>query len=361
MTPEAGMSLDPVDWADLRRTGHAMLDDMFDPPAGPARARRCLATAVPSGARRVRRRSPAGAYRAGGGARAVPARHPALRRRQRASRLHGLGAGRRHGGGHAGRDAGRGRQRQLGRPRPYGHRGRAPDRPLVRRAVRPAARRERPVRDRRLDGQLHGRADRAHLRPGRGLPHGGRGREPACAHRLRGARRSRLHRAGAGHGGPGLRRPAPDRRGRGPPHAASGPGRRGRRRPRRRAPALPAGRHGGERGRGGHRRPVRPGRLRGGADAVVPRRWGAGGAGGPVAHAGAPAGGPGARGQRRPGLPQVGPGSLRRRLPALPPPARAPPGLRPGRRLSGAGARPCRGASTGPATTGPTFRAASAR
>ena len=60
----------------------------------------------------------------------------ALWRRQCASRLHGLGAWRRHAGRHAGRDAGGGAERQSGRPRPRADRSRAPDRRLGARAVR---------------------------------------------------------------------------------------------------------------------------------------------------------------------------------------------------------------------------------
>ena len=120
------MTLDPADWPAFRAQAHRMLDDMLDYTRD-IRERPVWQPAPAGGARAFPRRHPRSAIRAGGGSRGISARHPALRRRQRASRVPGLGAWRRDAGGHGGGDAGGGVERQSGRPRPRADRSGAAD------------------------------------------------------------------------------------------------------------------------------------------------------------------------------------------------------------------------------------------
>ena len=128
--PKAGPTLDPENWSELRALGHRMLDDMLDQMARlrerpvwtklPDEVRASFREALPIQATPLdavyrdfqERIEP---YSAGN-------THPAF---------HGLGAGRRHRHRRARRDAGRGHECQLRRPRSCGDRSRAPDRALV--------------------------------------------------------------------------------------------------------------------------------------------------------------------------------------------------------------------------------------
>ncbi len=112
------------------------------------------------GARSLSRAPAPRGQRAGPGAWDLHGQHPAVCRGQCASRLHGLGAWRRHAGRDAGGNAGGRAQCQPGWPRPHPGRGGVAGAALGDRAVRLSRGCQRAVPDRLLHGQPVRRAGR---------------------------------------------------------------------------------------------------------------------------------------------------------------------------------------------------------
>ena len=255
--------LDPADWRALasKATACSTTCSTTSSSCGGAPVWQPIPDEV---ARRFRAPSRPSRAIAGRGARELHARRPALRRRQSASRLHGLGAWRRQRAvGMLAEMLAAGLNANLGgrdhMPIEVERQIVALDAP----ALRLSRERQRPVRHRHLDGQPHRRAGRARTRAlGAEVRRDGRRGERPPARRLRLGRRARLHRAGDGSVRPRQRgaavdpgerppshRPRRARRGdRGGPRAGltpflvvgtAGHGRHRRhRRPRRRSPAI---------------------------------------------------------------------------------------------------------------------------
>ncbi len=242
MQSDAGTTLDPRDWDEIRALGHRMLDDMIDHiatiRAGPVwqpipdAVRAQFGEALPRRAVRARR-----------GLSRVQRLHRAIRDRKCASRLHGLGPWRRLRGRHARGNAGGRAQRQSRRPRSYADRGRAADRCVDGGDVRLSRRRQRNFRHRHLDGQSDGGRGGAEIGAGAGRPAAWPRRGRRAADRLYVEGCAWLHQQGDGHRGPRQRCAAMHRDRSGASHRCGRAARADRARSRERAEAVPGGRH----------------------------------------------------------------------------------------------------------------------
>ena len=138
--PGAGNSLDPAEWTVSPRARPSDARRSVSMTSSPSRKDRsggpCRTRCGPPGRRRCRGRH--GRRRR---LRRLPASRGAVWCWQPAPPIFRVGAWRRHGDRHAGRDAGGGPERELWRPRPCADRGRAPGGPLGRRDVGLPARR----------------------------------------------------------------------------------------------------------------------------------------------------------------------------------------------------------------------------
>ena len=153
-------NLDPQNWDDIRALGHRMLDDMLDYAANIRE--HPVWSPIPDDVRaRFRAALPRAPTALDEVYREFTDFIVALCDRKCASRLHGMGAWRRHRRRHAGGDAGRGTQCQSRRPRSHADRGRAPDRGMDAFDVRLSRRGERDFRHRHVDGEFDGGAGSA--------------------------------------------------------------------------------------------------------------------------------------------------------------------------------------------------------
>ena len=200
-------TLDPQDWDAMRSLGHRMVDDMLT-WLETVRERKVWQPVPAAGESPPAAAAAAGGRAAGGNLRGFPQQHPAVSDGQRSSALLELGDGERHRARDAGRDAGGRFQPEHGRRRARGHLRRAAGARLDEADARLSPGGERPVGERRVDGEPGGPRGRAQCAGRlRCAPRGAAGL-PAAADVLHVQRGAQLHSEGRRAAWAGRRKPA---------------------------------------------------------------------------------------------------------------------------------------------------------